>query len=755
MILKILGISFFALCASLSTAYAGNPAILQIPDGGCGVGNTVLTATSCRTNLSAAQSGANTDITSLSTLNQLLSVVVPSGDSSAFSGTLPVSATAASSGLNISIPAGTGAHGTTITTGGFPAGQPGIFHANTITGTVNQPLSGNTTPGSSTSSTYETLRVQTPVGTGWVGVELRSIQAVVNVTGKLGTDANMQDLVSLSGSISSSFDNGIYTLYAQSNGVTCTSTCWTRSMVGYENDSTDNASILPSSIISTTYSASNPSYGNVPTLTFVLNTPLPSYLIANPIQYFTILTATTSWPLPTYAAPSNLTNRWQSLYISSDGLTLVLNGPTIPSNQTFGTISGVTIGDVTQRFGLNLNDNGTSHAGKESAIRISGGWWNGIMYDKSDADGPVKSQGVLIKGYNTFAASAFAEFTGDDFGNDLNFDGFSVTGVNWNKVIRYVTMPVINGTGGVNGTAVYSAGGGTCSIQPTLNVTWTSGVLTVNSVANGGTCTVFPPNLVPLTYVSGTASGWVGAEAFLNQVGPTLPSTNLTIGSTILYGHSVSAPTSNPLPANLRLPFSPSSPGNPGAYPTDLNPATPISYGADFDAPGVGSCPAGTQGQCQIVYQGTTKYDIPWYGPTSISPSSFCSSGTLLFGSGVGGSPIQVTTDGTGTPTSTNILNLSGNSQSEVVNLDMILYEQGNARAISWTNWEMMLIRGSGGAKTFAAGMASTVLDPSGLAISPSAQKDNTNSGITISVTPPSSLTTWTATACARVAHAQ
>ena len=79
-----------------------------------------------------------------------------------------------------------------------------------------------------------------------------------------------------------------------------------------------------------------------------------------------------------------------------------------------------------------------------------------------------------------------------------------------------------SGTGGTNGTAVYSVGGGTCSTTPTLNVTWSSGTLSVNSVANAGSCTVFPPSPATLTYVSGTASGWTGASV---NVVPTNNST--------------------------------------------------------------------------------------------------------------------------------------------------------------------------------------------------------------------------------------
>ena len=72
-----------------------------------------------------------------------------------------------------------------------------------------------------------------------------------------------------------------------------------------------------------------------------------------------------------------------------------------------------------------------------------------------------------------------------------------------------------NGTGGTNGTAVYTVSGGTCSTQPTLNVTWAAGVLTVNSVANAGSCSVLPPSPATLAYASGTATGWTGATVTL------------------------------------------------------------------------------------------------------------------------------------------------------------------------------------------------------------------------------------------------
>jgi hypothetical protein len=72
-----------------------------------------------------------------------------------------------------------------------------------------------------------------------------------------------------------------------------------------------------------------------------------------------------------------------------------------------------------------------------------------------------------------------------------------------------------SGTGGVNGSAVYSVGGGAGPTTATLNVTWAAGVMTVNSVANAGSYTTFPPSPSTLTYVSGTATGWTGATVTL------------------------------------------------------------------------------------------------------------------------------------------------------------------------------------------------------------------------------------------------
>ena len=72
-----------------------------------------------------------------------------------------------------------------------------------------------------------------------------------------------------------------------------------------------------------------------------------------------------------------------------------------------------------------------------------------------------------------------------------------------------------SGTGGVNGSGVYTVTGGTCATPPTLNTTWAAGVLTVNSVANAGSCSVLPPSPATLAYASGTATGWTSATVTL------------------------------------------------------------------------------------------------------------------------------------------------------------------------------------------------------------------------------------------------
>ena len=75
-----------------------------------------------------------------------------------------------------------------------------------------------------------------------------------------------------------------------------------------------------------------------------------------------------------------------------------------------------------------------------------------------------------------------------------------------------------SGTGGVNGAGVYTITGGTCATQPTTNVTWAAGVLTIGAVVNAGSCTVLPPSPATLAYSSGAATGWTGATATLTPV---------------------------------------------------------------------------------------------------------------------------------------------------------------------------------------------------------------------------------------------
>ena len=640
--IKLLRALWF-IVLSTSVAFALNP-VLGIRDGGSGA----ETAAAARANFGAAASGVNNDITALlATLDNT---------------------------LKVSIPAASSLRGLDFVMGGYPSGQPGIFYANKIVATVNQPLSGDSIPGSPTSRAFESFRVQTLIGTGYAGVELRSIEAIAAITGPLTITAGDEDIVALGAAAASSYDMGNKTLYAQSNGTICAIGCFTKSMIGYENDNNDDASLAVSA---TRYNPADSGYGGVPTLTFTLPVPLPPYVIAHPTQYFVVQTATTSWPLATFAAPSYITKGWKGLFASPDGLTLVINGPIIPSNQTFGTISGVTVGHIPQRFGVNLIAGGCCNAGKEAAVRITGGWWNGIMFDKSSPGGPTDTNGGLLTGFNSFSTGYFASFPNDIFTKVLDFDGTTLTGVDWAKAIL--------------------------------------------------------------------VSGFTGG-----QIGPVIQESDLTVGAAIIYGHSKPAPLDNPLPANLRLPFVAGV-----SYPTDPNPATPIWIGADFEAPGVGNCPATIAGKCQITYQGATPYDVPWYGSGGSVPNAYCNGGTLLYATALGGVAMQLTSDGTGVAGASNILNLPANSQSETVNLDMMIYEQAGNRSEGWTNWGMLLIRRPDGAKTFYVGTVSSPMDFGSLGVVPSATVDTTFSGITLTMTPPASSTTWTGVACARIAHAQ
>jgi hypothetical protein len=74
------------------------------------------------------------------------------------------------------------------------------------------------------------------------------------------------------------------------------------------------------------------------------------------------------------------------------------------------------------------------------------------------------------------------------------------------------------GASGAAGAAVYQVGGGT-GTPAQLNVTVAGGAITaINGIANPGNYTVFPTSPAPLTYVSGTGSGVVGATVNLTPV---------------------------------------------------------------------------------------------------------------------------------------------------------------------------------------------------------------------------------------------
>ena len=106
-----------------------------------------------------------------------------------------------------------------------------------------------------------------------------------------------------------------------------------------------------------------------------------------------------------------------------------------------------------------------------------------------------------------------------------------------------------SGTGGVNGTAVYTVTGGTCTTAPTLNVTWSAGVLTVNSVANAGSCSVLPPSPATLAYASGAATGWTGATVTLT---PTDNSASAFATGPILTTGTAATRAANVITAPLR-----------------------------------------------------------------------------------------------------------------------------------------------------------------------------------------------------------
>lgn len=155
-----------------------------------------------------------------------------------------------------------------------------------------------------------------------------------------------------------------------------------------------------------------------------------------------------------------------------------------------------------------------------------------------------------------------------------------------------------DGSGGVNNTGVYTVGGGTCTTQPTVNATWASGVMTVNSVANAGFCSAFPTSPATLTYASGAATGWTGATANLTQGGVyyDVLSGAGNAGVTTLFGVHFPTPASS---------FSPNKPaGNVGFYDTS---SAPINcFDCVFDLGPIGSPVAGiTNSSTGQLYSGS------------------------------------------------------------------------------------------------------------------------------------------------------
>lgn len=122
----------------------------------------------------------------------------------------------------------------------------------------------------------------------------------------------------------------------------------------------------------------------------------------------------------------------------------------------------------------------------------------------------------LLAGGNQIQPCFFFNMTGAS-GQTLDFTmRFALPQFELNPNINASVASAIalaSGASGVNGAGVYTINGGTCTTQPTLNVTWAAGALTVNSVANAGVCTVLPTNPAALSYKSGVATGWIGATA--------------------------------------------------------------------------------------------------------------------------------------------------------------------------------------------------------------------------------------------------
>jgi hypothetical protein len=207
--------------------------------------------------------------------------------------------------------------------------------------------------------------------------------------------------------------------------------------------------------------------------------------------------ATIEFPCGTYNITSSVTQTYSYISDVGDGLCSEI--------QTFGVSNDITItggGPLNFIFGVEFSN-----------FYIS-------SYNKVGGSPLVVSYVQALTNNNVYVDHPWTGPLFTDI-NDLRMEHGRIvdpwgTG-NWGYRITSGDLfvgstPSANGTGGTNGSAVYAVSGGTCSVQPTLNVTWSSGVLSVSSVANAGSCSVLPNNPATLSYVSGTASGWTGAQ---------------------------------------------------------------------------------------------------------------------------------------------------------------------------------------------------------------------------------------------------
>jgi hypothetical protein len=168
------------------------------------------------------------------------------------------------------------------------------------------------------------------------------------------------------------------------------------------------------------------------------------------------------------------------------------------------------------------------------------------------------------------------DFNGSDGDTIWEGEGFLANG-------PAAPSAVSSGSGGINGgPSVYTVNGGTCMTQPQVNVTWTGGVLTVNSVATVGVCTTWPTNPASITYASGPATGWTGATVnyttFIQggtaiQIGQAAGQTNQWANAFVVNQGAMVAGD-----AAITL----------GAYSTGAGSASPPIYFGIVDSVGVG-----------------------------------------------------------------------------------------------------------------------------------------------------------------------